>query len=202
VSNIAAGTEEQITMLMKNRRTMEKIVEMSISERYEVRKEALWVISNIFTTGTDHHVRTLVNLRGLEALAGALGDVQDAKILVNVMDAVDKVMEVGAKANINYSLAFDEAHGIEYLEHLQQHDSLEVYEKALAVIELHFRIEDDEEEENVAPKQENGMFSFGINESAKQLFPEQEGAVDPDSCYSSVLGTSRFDQNADCEMNY
>jgi importin subunit alpha-6/7 len=186
-------------MLMKSRKVLAKVVDMSLTERFEIRKEALWVIANIFTMGTDHHVRSLINLKGLEALAVALADIPDAKILMVVMEAIEKVMEVGAKASINYTVPFDEAHGIEHLEQLQSHESVEVYEKAVYIIEQYFGSEDDEDE-NIAPAQENGMFSFGINESAKQLFPEQESAV-TDS-YSSALGTSNFDWTADSEMNY
>ncbi|CAB9520057.1 Importin subunit alpha [Seminavis robusta] len=185
LSNIAAGTEDQIDMLVEVDRIFETMAHIAQNDRHEVRKEALWVIANVFTTGTEEQLRHVANHEGLKALADALSSMKDSKSLIVVMEALDKVFEVSARRDLNFTREFDEWGGIDALEELQSHSSEEVYEKAVELIEKYYG-GDDEEDENVAPSQENGMFSFG---TAKQLFPA-DGNADSDK-YAPVFGQTQ-----------
>lgn len=188
LSNIAAGSVAQLDSVFQHRELLERVIEIARTDRWEVRKEALWVVSNMFTTGGDNQVRTLVQQDGFAALVDALENVQDSKILLVALEAIEVVLKLGNGLGLNYANMFDELNGIDKLEELQEHPSEDVYQKAVDIMEQYFGVE-DEEDENIAPAHEDGMFSFGMNPPAKQLFPE---ASEGDK-FTAVLGQSNYD---------
>ena len=145
MSNIAAGTREQIDELFKQEGLVEQVVEMACNERWEIRKEAIWTVANIFTTGTDFHLRSFVQKNGFSAISNAL-DAKDARIATVALEATEKILEVGAKLNLNFSHIFDEYGGLDKLEELQQHPSEQVYEKSIEILEKFFGVEEEEDE--------------------------------------------------------
>eukprot|EP00934_Nitzschia_sp_Nitz4_P000438 Nitzschia sp. Nitz4//scaffold301_size22573//11579//13331//NITZ4_008554-RA/size22573-augustus-gene-0.6-mRNA-1//1//CDS//3329547016//438//frame0 len=169
-SNIAAGTHGQITALLSNASLMGLIISTATDSHWETKKEALWIVSNICTTGTKAHVEYLMELGGLSPLADILGSNNaDAVILTAALDGIERVLSVGE----HYASMLDELQGVDYLENLQEHPSNEVYEKAIKIIETYFGSEDIEDE-NMAPvTTSSGQFGFGVS-SPKQLFPSFE----------------------------
>lgn len=187
LSNIAAGTHFQIDELFKQEGLVERVVQMAGDDKWEVRREAIWFVANIFTTGTDFHLRTLVQKNGFNAIANAL-DVKDAKIVDVALEATEKILDVGQKLNLNFSHVFDEYGGLDKLEELQQHPSERVYERSIDILEKYFGAE-EEEDENLAPTQVDGMFGFGMAPS-KQLFPEEGNSAGNEA---PVLGQANYD---------
>ena len=162
-------------------------MQMACDDKWEVRREAIWFVANIFTTGTDYHLRSLVQKEGFSAIATAL-DVKDAKIVDVALEATDKILDVGLKLNLNYSHVFDEYGGLDKLEELQQHPSEQVYERSVEILDKYFETE-EEEDENIAPIQADGMFGFGMAPS-KQLFPEEGSNIGGEG---PVLGQANYD---------
>jgi hypothetical protein len=82
-SNVAAGAQGQNTTLMRDNSSMIKLVDNAMhSACSEIKKEALWKLSNMCTTGSDDHVKCLVQQRGMEPIADVLGTKNaDATIL-------------------------------------------------------------------------------------------------------------------------
>ena len=144
MSNIAAGTHDQIDQLFKEEGLVERVVQMACDDKWEVRREAIWFVANIFTTGTDYHLRSLVQKEGFSAIATAL-DVKDAKIVDVALEATDKILDVGLKLNLNYSHVFDEYGGLDKLEELQQHPSEQVYERSVEILDKYFETEEEED---------------------------------------------------------
>ncbi len=172
-SNIAAGTHDQITLLMQNTSLMFKLADIALNSTWEIKKEALWVLSNICTTGTDDHVKGLVQMSGLPPLAEVLSlKNADATVLGATLDAIERILDVGERYNADYAKLFDECNGIDHLETLQEHPSNSVYQKTVKIIETYFG-EDEQDDENLAPATTaSGTFGFGIS-SPKQLFPNE-----------------------------
>lgn len=178
-SNIACGSHEQITMLIKKTKVLKQIIKNAKNDSWEVRKEALWALTHICTSGIHTHTMSMVDAGGLEPLIEVLAlENIDPAFLVAILDALRKVLEVGENfANQSYEQLIDENNGIEYLEELQTHPSEIVYEKVVSLIEDYFGVA-DEGDENLAPKtNESGTFGFGYvpvsaSASPKQLFPD------------------------------
>lgn len=156
-------------MLLREQELMASLIEKARNANFDVKKEAVWTLSNICTTGTPDHIRCLVDMQGLTPLADVLGlSNADASILGAVLDALEKILQVGEQSGESYSTLFDECDGIDHLEALQEHPSNAVYEKTVKIIETYFG-NDDFDDENIAPETTaNGTFGFGIE---KQLFP-------------------------------
>jgi hypothetical protein len=175
-SNIACGNHEQITMLMKKTKVLKLIIKNAKHDCWEVRKEALWALAHMGTSGNHTHVMSMVDAGGLEPLVKVLAlENCEPSLLVAILDALRKVMEVGEVfANQSYEQLIDEFNGIEYLEELQTHPSEIVYEKVVSLIEDYFGVAEEGDDENLAPEtNESGTFGFGFAPglaSPKQLF--------------------------------
>jgi len=173
-SNIACGNHKQITMLLTKTKVLKQIIKNARNDCWEVRKEALWALAHICTSGTHAHTISMVDNGGLEPLINVLAlENIDPFLLIAILDALRKVLEVGnASPGLNYEQLIDENNGIENLEELQTHPSEIVYEKVVGLIEDYFGVMDDGDE-NLAPEtNESGTFGFGFAlASPKQLFP-------------------------------
>lgn len=182
-SNIAAGTHEQITSLMRRNDIMRKLIETGSNASWETKKEALWAVSNICTTGNDEHVRCLVEIEGMKPLTEVLNFTNaDATILTAALDAIARILDVGERNHEEYAKMFDEYAGIDHLENLQEHPSTQVYEKTVSIIESYFGA-DEAEDENLAPETTaSGTFGFGIS-SPKQLFSGMDNGMDAQPVY-------------------
>ena len=161
LSNIAAGTHQQITKVLGKEGGMQQIVELAMSAEWEVRKEAIWVVSNVATGGTNKHVMSVVECGAIDAICSVL-DVNDSKMLLVALDAIESILKVGEKLGKDYVSFVDECDGLAKIENLQEHESDEVYQKAVAIIESYFGCEDGVEDENLAPAVSGGAFTFGV----------------------------------------
>jgi len=160
LSNISACTHPQISSVLK-KGGMERVIEIAISAEWEVRKEAIWVVSNIATGGTDKQVMSVVEVGAIDAVCSVLA-VNDTKMLLVALDAVDSILKLGAKLNKDYISFVDECDGLSMIETLQEHESDEVYNKAILIIETYFGSEDEAEDENLAPESNGDTFGFGV----------------------------------------
>ena len=112
LSNIAAGTPDQISQLLKNREELNSLINLAEHSEWDVRKEAVWTISNIATGGTDEHVHALVELDGIDALCSVL-TVSDPKIIEVALDAIENILKIGQKSGKAYDTFVDECDGLE-----------------------------------------------------------------------------------------
>jgi len=146
ISNIAAGTLEQITAMMLVPGLVQAVLMQLQAGEWAVRKEACWVIFNVATSGRPEHVSQMVAAGAIDPLSAMLKS-DDARILVVALDAVGAVLDVSKKldaANSRLILdAFEEAGAVDELEHLQNFSDTDVYEKAINLIEKHFPSEEE-----------------------------------------------------------
>jgi len=170
LSNIAAGSHEQISSLLNESCIVEKVVDMAQTAEWDVRKEAIWIVSNIFTGGTDNQVQHMVEYRGIPAMCNVL-DMGDSKMIMVGLEALEKALEIGEKYDRAYDHIIDEHDGIDKLEKLQEHQSEDVFNKVVQIIDTFFGRE-EVEDENLAPEVDGNQFAFGI--PSKQLFTEQQ----------------------------
>jgi len=178
VSNIAAGTHAQIASIMRSPRPLSLIIDAVKHAEWEVKKEATWVVSNIATGGLDEHVKGLVELNAIDALCGVL-TTNDSKIVMIALDALDKILEVGQRADKDYVTMVDESDGLERIEQLQEHSNDNVYKKAIHIIETYFGVE-EEGDENVLPGvSSDGKFAFGLPTTKSSSLTEQPQAAQP-----------------------
>ena len=188
LSNIAAGTHQQIGRVLSKEGGMQRVVELAMTSEWEVRKEAIWVVSNVATGGTESHVMAVVECGAIDAVCSVL-DVNDSKMLLVALDAIDSILKVGQKLGKDYNSFVDECDGLRKIENLQEHESDEVYQKSVKIIEAYFGSEDAVEDENLAPLINGDIFSFGV---PKNLDASFEAKCPENRLNQKPMGTFNF----------
>jgi len=165
VSNIAAGTREQISTMMAVPGLMSCVTQQLRSNvEWQVRKEACWVVFNVATTGDAEHVLQMVACNVIEPLSSLL-DCTDPRILTVALDAVCAVLDMGKKlTSAQYSSMiemFEEAGVVEALDNLQQFNDTDVYNKCILIVEKHFSSEEGEDEDALINQEAPSFAAFG-----------------------------------------
>lgn len=164
LSNIAAGSEDQVSALFCKPDIVELLVGMAASAVWDIRREGIYAVSNLASSGTPKQVAFLVDLDVIETLTDAL-DSTDSAAVVAALDGIEKILQVGSEyGRRRYDMILEEAGGIDKLEMLQHHTNDIIYEKAASILKNHFGGQDDEEseDENMAPATSGGVFEFGF----------------------------------------
>jgi HEAT repeat protein len=174
LSNIAAGTKAQISQLCAVPHVLPAVIEQLRSAPWDVRKEAAWVISNVATGGSAGDVQNLATAGAISPLCDLLS-VEDAKIVMVALDALEAILKTGEVENNEYAAMIDEAEGLDKIEALQEHENVDIYEKSVHIIEAYFG-EEEEECENMAPPQDANAktFAFGAPAPMTQAFGVQQ----------------------------
>jgi len=133
---------------------------------FDIRKEVAWAISNATSGGTPDQIKFLVQQNCIRPLCDLL-DVADIKIITVALEGLENILKVGEQdaknhAGVNQHANFvQEAGGLDKIDLLQRHENMEIYDKAIKILEMYFEIEDEEESEITANAE--GQFSFGGN---------------------------------------
>lgn len=169
VSNIAAGSRDQISLLMKNTTILHQVIEYALEDHWEVRSHALWVIINIcMSESRACHIPSLVRSGGLEPLIEVLPFTNASEnLLCGALDAIKNICETSSDF---VKMVYDD-NGAKNIEDLQEHSSHKVYSKSVNIIETFYSGE-EEDDENLLPEvDDSGNFSFHVP-SPKQLFTD------------------------------
>lgn len=184
LSNIAAGTQEQISTLFQVFAIVQTLVDMSTSAVWEVRKEAIFAVANMFLSKNPKEIATLVDLDADEAMVMVL-DLTDTKLVLYALDAIENMLKVSSERNRNYDRFFEEYGGIDKLERLQEHADDRVYKKVVKIIETFFGVEEDHSDENLRPQTQDGFFEFGME------MPDPSSSSFPSSSFPSPSNPSK-----------
>lgn len=170
VSNIAAGTQAQISELLKANILRQVSLKAYQSEAV-VRQEALYAVANICNRGADEHVRTIVEFDGIRALTTFVDKSSDVALLVEVLNAINRILEVGeTKTWLEYDSYFEQYNGIERLEELaDSHPSSEISNLASKILDRFFPSQDSLDENLVPDQSADGPFSPRAWEVRKKL---------------------------------
>ncbi len=148
VSNVAAGTSEQLAAVMAQPGLMDAVVSLlrkGETTDWNVRKEAAWVVSNVATVGAARHGEALLALGVVVPLADLLSSTQDHRILSVVLDAVGAMLSMSHRGAAAPHLSaksiadkFEEAGLVDALEHLQTFVPDDVNEKVVKILQQHY----------------------------------------------------------------
>ncbi|KAI3438906.1 hypothetical protein D9Q98_001320 [Chlorella vulgaris] len=166
ISNITAGTKEQIQTVV-DAGIIPPLIHLLATAEFDIKKEAAWAISNATSGGTNDQIKYLVSQGGIKPLCDLLS-CSDARIVTVALEGLENILKVGeaekelggATGTNPFAQLVDEAEGLDKIEDLQNHSNEDIYEKAVAILEAYFDVEDGEEE-NLAPAVEGGTYAFG-----------------------------------------
>lgn len=157
VSNITAGTREQIQAVV-NAGVFPPLVNLLATAEFDIKKEAAWAVSNATSGGSAEQVHYLVEIGAIKPLCDLLS-CSDVRIVTVALEGIENILKVGeaekelaGAGGVNPFVALvDEAEGLDKIEELQNAANEDVYDKAVAILETFFDVEDGEVE-NLAPQ--------------------------------------------------
>jgi hypothetical protein len=149
ISNITAGNRGQIQAVIEAN-IINPLVQLLLHAEFEIKKEAAWAISNATSGGSQEQIRLLASAGCITPLCNLL-TCPDPRIvtvclegLENILKAGEADKESGMNDGINiYAQAVDECDGLDKIENLQTHDNVEIYEKAVKILERYWAEEED-----------------------------------------------------------
>eukprot|EP01084_Bolivina_argentea_P194481 333685_1 len=100
ISNITAGTESQVGQVIDSN-IMQSMIELLETASDNIAKEALWVISNATSSGTDEHVIFLVNQGVIPHLCQFISTTSYTKCRLVALECIDNILAVGEKIKNN-----------------------------------------------------------------------------------------------------
>lgn len=156
VSNITAGTKEQIQCVMDSG-LIPPLIALLSSAEFDIKKEAAWAISNATSGGTADQIKYLVENNAIKPLCDLL-TVADVRIITVALEGLENILKIGQQersipggVGVNpYAQMIEDADGLDKIEHLQDHPNEDLYEKAVHILETYFDV-DDGEDQNLAP---------------------------------------------------
>ena len=95
ISNIAAGTEEQIHCIIIAD-IFPTMIHLLKKAPCDIRKDVVWTICNVTSGGNVHQIEYLVNRGAIPALVSSLG-CSNSEILPVAMDALNNILKCGEK---------------------------------------------------------------------------------------------------------
>ncbi|KAK1316862.1 Importin subunit alpha-1 [Acorus calamus] len=172
VSNITAGNRDQIQAVM-DANIIHPLVGLLQYAEFDVKKEAAWAISNATSGGSSGQIQFLVIEGCIKPLCDLL-TCSDPRIVTVCLEGLENILkageplekESGDNGEVNlYAHLVDECEGLDKIEGLQSHNSSEIYEKAVRILERYWDEDEDEEQNNEQESAEGvappGGFKFG-----------------------------------------
>ncbi|KAH7097648.1 ARM repeat-containing protein [Auriculariales sp. MPI-PUGE-AT-0066] len=144
----------------------------------KLKKEACWAISNATAGGLQEpsQIRYLVSQGAIPPLCELL-TTMDNKVIQVALDGLENILKVGEMdkqaagpgASNQYALYVEEAGGMATIYNLQQHENLDIYNKAFHIMDKYFP-DEDEADANAAPTRVDatGSFAFSQDVAAPQ----------------------------------
>ncbi|KAK4406729.1 Importin subunit alpha [Sesamum angolense] len=150
VGNIVTGDDLQ-TQGVIEANIIGPLVQLLQNAEFDVKKEAAWAISNATSGGTHEQIKYLVSQQCIKPLCDLLV-CPDPRIVTVCLEGLENILKVGeAEKNLGrtgdvnlYGQMIEDAQGLEKIENLQSHDNIEIYEKAVKILETYWLEEDDE----------------------------------------------------------
>ncbi|AED95795.1 importin alpha [Arabidopsis thaliana] len=146
ISNITAGLEEQIQSVI-DANLIPSLVNLAQHAEFDIKKEAIWAISNASVGGSPNQIKYLVEQNCIKALCDILV-CPDLRIILVSLGGLEMILIAGEVdknlRDVNcYSQMIEDAEGLEKIENLQHHGNNEIYEKAVKILQTYGLVEED-----------------------------------------------------------
>jgi len=164
LSNLALPPSDLLPTLLQTR-LVDFALQAALIPREDTQLEVSYFLLGAFTGAVDEDFAwKLYSLGVLEAMRGLLDNCKNGRIVLNVLAALDGLMQLGrdrAKSDINPVAAYwEELGGVTQLEALQSFSSIEVYNRAVEVMDKHYGLLETNENVELPRIPEGGRFEF------------------------------------------
>lgn len=128
------------------------MINIVIHDDKDIKKEAVWALSNASATGRPDQVAKLVQMGIIPGLCSLFSQ-KEVKILSVSLEGINRILKTGKEHFLTqnsenpFATIFEECGGLQKLEKLQEHPNTAIYEKARTMIENYFEVEEDENDQ-------------------------------------------------------
>ncbi|XP_010442391.1 PREDICTED: importin subunit alpha-1-like [Camelina sativa] len=149
ISNITAGTEEEIQLVI-DANLIPKLVNLAQNAEFDIIKEkAVRAISHAALGGSNDQIRYLVEQGCIKPLCDLLV-CPEPEVIFKCLYGLENILMAGeAERNIGgvnyFSQQIEDAEGLEKIKNLKQHVNNMIYLKAMQILETYWAEEDDEQ---------------------------------------------------------
>jgi len=143
ISNVAAGSKAQISMLLDEPRLIPEVLQHLAWGQWEVREEAAWAISNLCMS--KDHVVQAVQMGAIRPLCEVL-TASDPSLVLVVLNALESILQVSEDQGLDYDERIEDCEGLDKLEELQGHKNEDIYIKAVQILERYYPANDGEDD--------------------------------------------------------
>jgi hypothetical protein len=149
LANLAAGSYHQVEAILESS-LLECVLDLLNDMDIQVRREALWIFSNITSNTVIDQCEKLVRLGILEKLVKELEKTTQERLLILCLQILSNTFHAGSYlTNLNghtelqnpFVKKFECLGGTGILEKLQNHSSFEVFTYATSVLTKYFKTE-------------------------------------------------------------
>ena len=144
ISNICAGNEDQLDRII-TAGVIPRLVACSYSSDKGIKKETVWALSNAAIVGRPDQVALLVQSCAIQVFCSLFQENEEEMILA-ALEGLNSILKCGKeyfsqnRGISNFASQVERCDGLVKLEKLQQHPSIQIYEKARNIIETYFKI--------------------------------------------------------------
>ncbi|KAK1581091.1 hypothetical protein Q3G72_003011 [Acer saccharum] len=149
ISNITAGNKEQIHAVIEAN-IIGPLIHLLQNAEFDIKTEAAWAISNATSGGTHEQIKYHVSQGCIKPLCDLLVCLDPRIVTVclegleNILKAGEADKSLGNTGGVNvYAQMIDDAEGLEKIENLQSYDNIEIYEKAVKILETYWKDTDE-----------------------------------------------------------
>ncbi|KAI6231905.1 Importin subunit alpha [Aphelenchoides besseyi] len=142
LSNITAGNEQQVQAVI-DAGLIPLIIHLLDRGDFQTQKEAAWAVSNVTISGKTEHVIYMVESGVIPPFCALLG-IRDTQIIQVVLDGLNNILKKAGQQADDICQKIEECGGLDKIEHLQNHESEDVYKMAYEIIDNFFSSADEE----------------------------------------------------------
>ncbi|KAK9136656.1 hypothetical protein Sjap_007250 [Stephania japonica] len=150
ISNITAGNKGQIQAVIDANLIL-PLVKLLEHAEFDIKREAAWAISNSTSGGSHEQIQYLVSQNCIKPLCDLL-ICPDPRVVTVCLEGLENILKVGeadkelGRSEVNvYAQIINECEGLDKIEHLQNHENNDIYEKVVKILEKYW-VDDDEEQ--------------------------------------------------------
>lgn len=110
---------------------------MYFQGEFQTQKEAAWAISNLTISGNVHQVARLIQ-EGVIAPFCNLLSCKDTQVVQVVLDGINNILRMAGSQVDTVATMIEECSGLDKIEELQNHQNVDIYKLAYAIIEQYF----------------------------------------------------------------
>ncbi|VVC25334.1 Hypothetical protein CINCED_3A004313 [Cinara cedri] len=152
LSNVTAGNQVQVQSVI-DAGLIPKIIMHLTKSDFQTQKEAAWAITNLTISGNRQQVDCVINAGVVPPLCSLLS-CQDSQVIQVVLDGLQNMLKIAGPHVDALANIIEECEGLDKIEQLQNHESVEIYKVAFDIIERYFS------EDSVSPSQPPSCFEF------------------------------------------